>query len=192
MMGGTGGLPGGSPSWERPAGRGAREPAGRSGGTPRRVLHQAGAGGRRLRRPNRVRRRRRPGDVEIGGSRPHRLGSRPSDGDRGGDPGQVARRRFVGARDRAHLERRGPRPGGHPERRGRRLRDETLQLLGAARPDPGEASRGGPDGIDHDLPRARHHRRRDTGGSETSRHGRFGSVGARSTSRPGSSPCSRR
>ena len=45
MMGGTGGLPGGSPSWERPAGRGAREPAGRSGGTPRRVLHQAGAGG---------------------------------------------------------------------------------------------------------------------------------------------------
>jgi Transcriptional regulatory protein, C terminal len=78
-----------------------------------------------FRRPHRVRRRRRPGDVEIVRSRPHRLGSRPSDGDRGGDPHQVARRRFVGAGDRAHRERCGPRPGGDPERRGRRLRDEA-------------------------------------------------------------------
>jgi CheY-like chemotaxis protein len=39
--------------------RDARERAGRSGRSPRRLLHQAGAGGRGIRRSNRVRRRRR-------------------------------------------------------------------------------------------------------------------------------------
>ena len=73
----------------------------------------------------------------------------------------------------------GPRPGGHPERRGRRLRDETLQLLGGARPDPGEARPGGPDGIDHDLPRERHHRRRDTGCSDRWELGRPHAPGVR-------------
>jgi hypothetical protein len=58
-------------------------------------------------------------------------------------------------------------------------RDDTLQLLGAARPDPGEASRGGSDGIDHGLPRARHHRRRDAGCSDRWELGRPHAPGVR-------------